>query len=29
MASRGFTHKKTSVGKVYTGLLIAGTDEDD
>ncbi|WP_405393544.1 phage/plasmid primase, P4 family (plasmid) [Streptomyces sp. NBC_01102] len=29
MAARGFAHKKTNVGKVYNGLMIAGIDEDE
>ncbi|MEV5204911.1 phage/plasmid primase, P4 family [Streptomyces sp. NPDC053720] len=29
MAARGFTHRKMKTGKVYTGVLIAGADDDD
>ncbi|MEV6726865.1 phage/plasmid primase, P4 family [Streptomyces xanthochromogenes] len=29
MATRGFNHRKTKTGKVYTGILIAGTDDDE
>ncbi|MFD8851847.1 phage/plasmid primase, P4 family [Streptomyces sp. NPDC059604] len=28
MAARGYAHKKTSNGKVYRGLMVAGSDDD-